>query len=230
MGWRFRRRKKILPGVTLNMTDKSVGVTVGGKAGRVTANSSGRVTVGQSLPGTGLYRSQVVSNGGRPGSLPGQRAKRGGCGRWLLYGVIGLAVLMGCGVLASVMAPSQRETPARVVPTWTNTPVPPTETPPATETATLLPTATPVPTETPIPAPVVEERAAPVLVLPTATAEVAGEPVCEIKGNVNSDGERIYHKPGWRDYNKVVMKAEEGDTWFCSDADAQAAGFRPAQQ
>jgi len=127
-------------------------------------------------------------------------------------------------VLASVMAPSQRETPARVVPTWTNTPVPPTETPTATETATLAPT------ETPVPVPVVEERAAPVLVLPTAMAEAAGEPACEIKGNVNSDGGRIYHRPGWRDYNKVVMKPEEGDTWFCSDAEAEAAGFRPAQQ
>ena len=223
MGWRFRRRKKILPGVTLNLTNKSVGVTVGGKAGRVTANSSGRVTVGQSLPGTGLYRSQVVSQGGRPGSLPGrQGAKRGGCGRWLLYGVIGLAVLMGCGVLASVMAPSQRETPARVVPTWTNTPVPPTVTPAATETATLLPTSTPAPTETPMPTPVVEERAAPVLVLPTATAS---GPPCDCSGDQYSCGSFAGHREAQTCFEYCVSVGAgdihrldgDGDGFVCED-------------
>lgn len=52
---------------------------------------------------------------------------------------------------------------------------------------------------------------------------------CSIKGNVNSNGERIYHCQGWRDYNKTDMNPAEGDTWFCSVADAKAAGFRAAE-
>lgn len=167
MGWRWRKRVKVAPGVTLNLSDRNVGVTVGGKAGRVSASSSGRVTVGQSVPGTGLYRSEVIASGKRPGSLPGQPVKRaGGCWRWVLYAVIGLVGLMGCGLVGSLVSPA-RPAPLsdRVVPTWTSTPAP-------------AATETPMPTETPLPVPTVEERAAPVLVLPTATATPAGPP-CE---------------------------------------------------
>lgn len=50
---------------------------------------------------------------------------------------------------------------------------------------------------------------------------------CTIKGNVNtSAGTKIYHCPGWRDYNRTEMKASEGDRWFCTEAEARAAGFR----
>lgn len=53
---------------------------------------------------------------------------------------------------------------------------------------------------------------------------------CRIKGNVNtSTGERIYHCPGWRDYDKTDMIASEGDRYFCSEAEALAAGFREAK-
>lgn len=48
----------------------------------------------------------------------------------------------------------------------------------------------------------------------------------QIKGNVNSKGEKIYHMPGWRDYNKVKMKPSEGDTWFETEEEAINAGFR----
>jgi len=43
-----------------------------------------------------------------------------------------------------------------------------------------------------------------------------------IKGNINSKGEKIYHIPGDPWYNKT--KAE---VWFKTEAEAQAAGFRP---
>lgn len=49
---------------------------------------------------------------------------------------------------------------------------------------------------------------------------------CTIKGNVNSKGERIYHCPGWRDYYNTDVVPSNGDRWFCSEAEAQAAGFR----
>lgn len=59
---------------------------------------------------------------------------------------------------------------------------------------------------------------------------VAPDPSCAIKGNVNSDGERIYHEPGWRDYKKTNVRPEEGDRWFCTADEARASGFRAAQQ
>ncbi|WP_297633547.1 SH3 domain-containing protein [Caldilinea sp.] len=52
------------------------------------------------------------------------------------------------------------------------------------------------------------------------------DPSCAIKGNVNSRGEKIYHMPGWRDYDRTDIKPEEGDVWFCTAAEAEAAGFR----
>jgi hypothetical protein len=49
---------------------------------------------------------------------------------------------------------------------------------------------------------------------------------CPIKGNVNGKGERIYHMPGDRDYDRIVMDLSKGKRWFCSEAEAEAAGWR----
>ena len=48
---------------------------------------------------------------------------------------------------------------------------------------------------------------------------------CDIIGNVNGSS-RIYHCPGWRDYNRISMNPDEGDRFFCSETEARAAGFR----
>lgn len=53
---------------------------------------------------------------------------------------------------------------------------------------------------------------------------------CAIKGNVNSEGERIYHLPGGSFYNRTDIKPEEGDAWFCTAAEARAAGFRASER
>lgn len=50
---------------------------------------------------------------------------------------------------------------------------------------------------------------------------------CAIKGNVGRNG-AIYHMPWSPWYTKVRMDAGHGKRWFCSEADALAAGFRPA--
>lgn len=55
---------------------------------------------------------------------------------------------------------------------------------------------------------------------------VPPDPSCAIKGNVNSRGDKIYHAPGFRDYEKTDVKPEEGDRWFCTEEEAIAAGFR----
>lgn len=51
---------------------------------------------------------------------------------------------------------------------------------------------------------------------------------CVIKGNVNSKKEKIYHYPGCGSYNQTQINAEEGDRWFCTEAEASEAGFRRA--
>jgi endonuclease YncB( thermonuclease family) len=51
---------------------------------------------------------------------------------------------------------------------------------------------------------------------------------CRIKGNINSKGDRIFHSPGQADYEHTVISESKGERWFCSAADATAAGWRPA--
>ncbi|MCD9046751.1 thermonuclease family protein [Luteimonas sp. MHLX1A] len=53
---------------------------------------------------------------------------------------------------------------------------------------------------------------------------------CLVKGNVSSSGERIFHVPGQRDYERVVINERAGERWFCSPAEAAGAGWRPAQR
>ncbi|MFY0692125.1 MAG: thermonuclease family protein [Paracoccaceae bacterium] len=51
---------------------------------------------------------------------------------------------------------------------------------------------------------------------------------CIIKGNISGAG-RIYHRPGNRDYERTVISPNKGERWFCSEAEARAAGWRPAR-
>jgi hypothetical protein len=53
MSWRFRRRLRIIPGVTLNVGKRGISVSIGGRGAHVTYGRRGRRgTIG--LPGTGL--------------------------------------------------------------------------------------------------------------------------------------------------------------------------------
>ena len=52
---------------------------------------------------------------------------------------------------------------------------------------------------------------------------------CVIKGNVSySGGQRIYHVPGQYYYDETVITPARGERWFCSEAEAMAAGWRRA--
>lgn len=53
---------------------------------------------------------------------------------------------------------------------------------------------------------------------------------CVIKGNVNSNHEKIYHVPGGQSYEKTDIKPEEGDRWFCTPEEAIATGFRASKR
>ena len=61
------------------------------------------------------------------------------------------------------------------------------------------------------------------------TAETAAPSGCAIKGNVSNRG-KIYHVPWSAWYDKVTVDETRGERWFCSEADALASGWRPAQQ
>ena len=50
---------------------------------------------------------------------------------------------------------------------------------------------------------------------------------CQIKGNINSKGERIYHVPGSRSYGQTRINTARGERWFCTVEEATAAGWRP---
>jgi hypothetical protein len=51
---------------------------------------------------------------------------------------------------------------------------------------------------------------------------------CAIKGNISAIGERVYHLPESRWYARTIIEAAGGERWFCSAAEAEAAGWRPA--
>jgi endonuclease YncB( thermonuclease family) len=52
---------------------------------------------------------------------------------------------------------------------------------------------------------------------------------CQIKGNISSKGERIYHTPGSRWYAKTVVSVDKGERWFCTEVEAKGAGWRTAR-
>jgi len=52
---------------------------------------------------------------------------------------------------------------------------------------------------------------------------------CNIKGNINSKGDRIYHAPGSRLYGATKINESKGERWFCNEAKAKAAGWRTSR-
>jgi len=64
----------------------------------------------------------------------------------------------------------------------------------------------------------------------TAWQEASGaapRPGCPIKGNINRKGERIYHPPWSAYYDRTRINESMGEAWFCDEAEAEAAGWRP---
>ncbi|MYM56553.1 thermonuclease family protein [Thalassovita mangrovi] len=59
--------------------------------------------------------------------------------------------------------------------------------------------------------------------------KLVGSKECAIKGNISRSGEKIYHMPGQKYYSKTKISPSKGERWFCSEADAQRAGWRKAK-
>ncbi len=53
---------------------------------------------------------------------------------------------------------------------------------------------------------------------------------CTIKGNISAGGERVYHLPGTRDYDRTRINDRAGERMFCSEDEAKAAGWRAARR
>ena len=70
--------------------------------------------------------------------------------------------------------------------------------------------------------------AAPVPAKPPANDNAAGP--CLIKGNISSRGERIYHVPGGAYYSRTKISPATGERFFCSEAEAKAAGWRASRR
>ena len=52
---------------------------------------------------------------------------------------------------------------------------------------------------------------------------------CNINGNIShNSGKRIYHMPGDRDYERTRISSSRGEKYFCTEAQARAAGWRRA--
>lgn len=65
---------------------------------------------------------------------------------------------------------------------------------------------------------------------PAVTGSAPAPRGCEIKGNIGGKGDRIYHTPGQRDYQRTTINTTKGERWFCSNQEAEAAGWRHAQR
>ncbi|MBK5947541.1 succinoglycan biosynthesis protein [Rhodobacter veldkampii DSM 11550] len=50
---------------------------------------------------------------------------------------------------------------------------------------------------------------------------------CVIKGNISDKG-RLYHLPGSAAYDRTRIAPGKGERWFCTETEAQAAGWRRA--
>lgn len=54
---------------------------------------------------------------------------------------------------------------------------------------------------------------------------------CVIKGNISYyGGKKIYHVPGQKYYDETIINEAMGERWFCSEEEAQAAGWRRSKE
>lgn len=65
--------------------------------------------------------------------------------------------------------------------------------------------------------------------LPGPVASTIPTTGCRIKGNISRSGAQIYHVPGQQDYDKTRITENKGERWFCTEDEAQAAGWRRAR-
>jgi hypothetical protein len=92
MAFRFGRRIRIAPGLSLNLGKRGVSLSAGVRGGRVTLGSRGaRATAG--LPGTGLSYSTKIGGGRTADATPADPVSNGEIRLWLI--VLAMAAAFG---------------------------------------------------------------------------------------------------------------------------------------
>lgn len=66
------------------------------------------------------------------------------------------------------------------------------------------------------------------VVSPTVSSQETSKPERDIKGNISTSGEKIYHLSGCGSYAKTQIDESRGERWFCSEEEAQMAGWHKA--
>lgn len=101
MGFRFQKRLRIFPGLTLNLSKKGVSTSIGVRGARITrGHGKTRVTVG--IPGSGLSHSTVRSNR-RAAPVSMRPAGALGVPRWVVLIAIGVALTFLAVMLMKVI-------------------------------------------------------------------------------------------------------------------------------
>jgi len=54
-------------------------------------------------------------------------------------------------------------------------------------------------------------------------------PKCVIKGNFSTSGTKLYYYPGCAQYEFAIVEKDIGEEWFCTEKEAQKAGFEKAK-
>jgi micrococcal nuclease len=62
---------------------------------------------------------------------------------------------------------------------------------------------------------------------PQCQQMTAPNPDCTIKGNIRQD-RKTYHLPGCDNYDQTIVDLSFGDQWFCTEKEAEDAGFAKA--
>lgn len=153
----------------------------------------------------------------------------------IILGLAGLCVL--CGVFGMIYSATPAGKAAATERSLTQTAeststTRPTSTDKPTATIASTRTSTPLPTDTPYIVPSPASRLDPIIVDTPAgssacpngcTTHVEG---CDIKGNISSSGEKIYHTRSSSSYNATKIDPSKGERWFCTIEEAKANGWR----
>ena len=102
MGFRIRKSVKIAPGVRVNLSNKSVGVSVGNKFVRRSVSTSGRTTTTTHIPGTPISHVSTSTSGSKPHGQHHSSAPAQQTASPLTLKIAGVIALV-FGILASLM-------------------------------------------------------------------------------------------------------------------------------
>lgn len=72
-------------------------------------------------------------------------------------------------------------------------------------------------------------QTSPIYASPVVTTIQENTGSCNIKGNINSDDEKIYHTTDCAYYTRTKIDTSKGERWFCSESEALSAGWRKAK-